>query len=406
MSELERNAGVSVTKLAIPIEQRAALNLVDERMRVGLLIEAGEKYQLSDEDFAWLLVRGCDVELSALAQNTGRFLEVWSYMCEHLHLFRLRHVLDLAMAMKQADLATNLTNECLTTRSLSEENRDDCLAFLQMYCLGKVRLSQPLSETDRALFHFYLSHGTRNTLRANLDAHLQIATEVGDTTSIENVWRTRILHQARIDTSDFGEDDDRDSRLASLYNDAVKQLPDLRQELAEFAVCALEHVGRKMLAARLAQKLGLNERAKGLFLAVRAQLLTREHPFEGWDKSKIGECSYWAGQYEAAYGYYLLAGDRLGMFKAAWEFDKAKAIQIAKEIAADAIENPYYALNGALDIALQAGLPEANQVYEKGIERLEKNGALDLALEYARNFGDAERVARYQILLRLSPHRG
>ena len=195
MSVLETNDNLSVAKLDLPTELRTALNLVDERMRVGLLIEAGEKYQLSDEDFAWLLVRGCDVELSALAQNTGRFLEVLSYMCEHLHLFRLRHVLDLAMAMKRADLATNLAKECLTTRSLSEENRDDCLAFLQMYCLGKVRLSQPLSETDRALFHFYLSHGTRNTLRANLDAHLQIATEVGDTTSIENVWRTHILHQ-------------------------------------------------------------------------------------------------------------------------------------------------------------------------------------------------------------------
>lgn len=112
-----------------------------------------------------------------------------------------------------------------------------------------------------------------------------------------------------------------------------------------------------------------------------------------------------AGQYEAAYGYYLLAGDTFGMFKAAWEFDRIKAVEVAKKIAAEAIENPYYALNGALDIALQAGLPEAKQVYEKGIERLEKNGALDLALEYARNFGDVERVAWYQILLRLSAQR-
>ncbi len=404
MSVLETNDNLSVAKLDLPIELRTALSSVDERMRVGLLIEAGDKYRLSDADFSWLLVRGCDVELSALAHNTGRFLEVWSYMCEHLHLFRLRHVLDLAMAMKQVDLATNLAKESLMTRSLSDENRDDCIAFLQMYCLGKVRLALPLNENDRVLFHYYLSHGTRNNLRANLDAHLQIATEVGDATSIETVWRTRILHQARIDTSDFGEDDDRDSRLASLYNEAVKQLPELRHDLAEFAVCALEHVGRKMLAGRLAKKLGLNERAKGLFLAVRVQLLTRENPFDGCDKSKIGECSYLAGQYEAAYGYYLLAGDTYGMFKAAWEFDRIKAVEVAKQIAADAIENPFYALNGALDIALQAGLPEAKQVYEKGIERLEENGALDLALEYARNFGDDERVSRYQILLRLSAH--
>ena len=69
-------------------------------------------------------------------------------------------------------------------------------------------------------------------------------------------------------------------------------------------------------------------------------------------------------------------------FKVAWEFDRIKAVEVAQKIAAEAIENPYYALNGALDIALQAGIPEAKQVYEKGIERLEKNGALDLALEY------------------------
>ncbi len=403
MSVSESNDGLSVSKLDLPTELRTALDSVDERMRVGLMIEAGHKYQLSDADFSWLLVRGCGVELSALAHNTRRFSEVWSYMMDHLHLFRLQHVLDLAMVMKRRDLAIHLAQESLTTRSLSDENRDDCLNFLRMCCSSKVRSGHPLDENDRALFHFYLSKENRNRLRANLDAHLQIATAVDDTTTIETVWRTRILLEARMDTSDFGEDDDRDSRLESVYKDAVKQLPHLQQVLAEHAVSALENVGRKMLAGRLARKLGMIERSKALFLAVRAKLLTRDDPFSGCERSKVGECSYLAGQYEAAYGYYLLAGNKFGMFKAAWEFDRVKAVEVARQIAAEAIEDPYHALNGALAIARQAELSEAQQVYEKGIERLEQNAALESALWYAQAYGDTVRVGRYRLLRALLP---
>lgn len=402
MPVLEKNDGL-VSKVDVPTELRTALNSVDERMRVSLMVEASDKYHLTDTDFSWLLVRCSGVDLSALARNTNRFPQVWSYVSEHAHVFRLQHVLDLAMGMSRPDLAIHLAKESLITRSLSDQNREDCLNFLQMYCLGKTRSSQPLDEDDLALFHLYLSKGIRNNVRANLETHLKIATAVGDTTSIETVWHTRILLQARMDTSDFGEDDDRDSCLESLYNDAVKQLPNLRQKLAEYAVSALEHVGRKMLAGRLARKLGLTERAQGLFLAVRADLLKRENPFSGCEKSKIGDCSYLAGQYEAAYGYYLLAGDKFGMFKAAWEFDKAKAIAVAREIAAEAIEDPYHALNGALPIVLQAGLPEAQQVYQKGIERLEQNAALESALKYAEAYGDTVRVARYRLLMTLVP---
>lgn len=388
------------TKSHIPSQFKEALELVDKNMKVHLLVGVAHKYQIPDDDFTWLLQHCSGAELGTLAKVPGRFMQVWNYAHGNSHMFNVRDILNVALAGERIDLAILFVGNALTKLSLHELDTSACLNFLQQYLLQKIK-EGPLHPDNIALAEIYLAKGTRGNSDATLDTHLLIARAINKTTSIELVWRTRMILEARLDTSDFGEDDDRDSRLERIYKEAVAQLPHLQSELAEFAVGALEHVGRKMLAGQLASKLGLHEKARTLFLEVRTKLLSKESPFSGFDKSRIGECSFKVGEYEAAYGHYLLAGDKYGMFKAAWEFDRARAAELAQEIADQAIGDPYYALNGALPIVMQAGLPAAQHVYESGIKRLEENNALKQALRFAEAYGDTVRVARYQLLMTL-----
>lgn len=400
MSVIERAGDILTTKPDIPLQLREALGLVGKGMRVDRMVQVAHKYQLADADFDWLLSNCCGADLASLAKVPGRFMQVWDHAQRSGLIFNVRDILNVALAGGRIDLATVFVNDALTRLSLHELDSSACLDFLQRYLLQKINEGALLPD-DIALAEVYLAKGTRNNSSSNLDAYLLIATAINKTTSIELVWRTRILLEARLDTSDFGEDDDRDSRLERMYREAVVQLPHLQAELAEFAVGALEHVGRKMLAGQLASNLGLNEKARTLFLEVRAKLLSREDPFSGFDRSRIGYCSFKIGEYQAAYGHYLLAGDKYGMFKAAWEFDRVRATELAQEIADQAIDDPSYALNGALPIVMQAGLPAAQQVYESGVNRLEGNGALELALKFAEAYGDTVRATRYRLLMTL-----
>lgn len=399
MSVLEKGGDLAESKQAIPSKFREAWDLVDQKMKVDLMLGIAHKYQLTDADFDWLLQRCSGYQLATLAKLPGRFMQVWIYSHQS-SLFNVRDILNIALAGARIDLATALVSEAMTRLSLHKLDSLACLNFLQHYLLQKIK-EGPLTFGDIALAEMYLAKGTRNNPTDTLDTQLLIATAINKTTSIELVWRTRILLEARLDTSDFGEDDDRARRLEVIYQEAVSQLPHLQRELAEFAVDALAHVGRKMLAGQLAAALGLQEKARTYFLAVRSKLLSREDPFNGLDRSLIGDCSYRLGEYQVAYGEYLLAGNKYGMFKAAWEFDRARAVQLAQEIANEAIDDPYLALNGALPIVVQAGLSTAQQVYESGINRLEGNNALKLALKFAEAYGDTARASRYRLLMTL-----
>lgn len=400
MSVLEKGGDFAEAKPAITPQFREALDLVDQKMKVDLMLGIAHKYQLTDADFDWLLLRCSGQQLATLAKLPDRFMRVWRHSHQSGFIFNVRDILNIALAGNRIDLATALVSDALMRLSLHELDSEACLNFLQHYLLQKIK-EGPLTLGDIALAEIYLAKGTRNNARDTLDAQLLIATAINKTTSIELVWRTRILLEARLDTSDFGEDDDRDSRLEVIYKEAVSQLPHLQAELAEFAVDALAHVGRKMLAGQLATKLGLQEKARTFFLAVRAQLLSREDPFTGLYRSRIGDCSFRLGEYQVAYGEYLLAGNKYGMFKAAWEFDRARATQLAQEIADEAIDDPSQALSGSLPIVVQAGLSAAQQVYESGINRLEGNNALELALKFAEAYGDTVRATRYRLLMTL-----
>lgn len=232
---------------------------------------------------------------------------------------------------------------------------------------------------------------------------VRLALLLGNREAAKTCWQFLITREAATDLSDFGEDDGRDERLEKLYRQAVEVLPEYAQELAEFAVDALVQRGRNFMAGLLAKRLGLLAEAKVAFARSKEKMLVGlSRPLNKFNYLRIGDCDFHSGAYSFAYEYYALAEEDDCMFRAAWEFDPPLAITIAQRMAALCIAKNCPDREAAR-IALQAGLPEAKQLYEITISALEKRAdskaSVEEVIRFATHFGDTWRAGKYQRVL-------
>lgn len=402
---LERVSDGSLQKLAIPVAVVDVLNTLPVPVQVKLLIDYSKRFRLSEEQFdliithahpsQWILFgKACDhwgpiykrIKPIAEADPTS-----WSAL------------FDFMVAANWYPHTIDFINEHIDRPEISPSFRQYMLQYVSDTCLGKLKAGREVYEYERKLLGVALDMELSDDRRLSSDAtfrdRLQIALVLKNVGHIKSLWEGKFRQVASWDSSDFGEDDDRAELLEKFHQEAVAMLPEWAEHFADVAINALLKTGRKFMTATLASKLGRSALAAKLYRERKDQLLERKDPLTGWDRDKVGECAYLAGEYSVAYGYFLLTDNDEGMFKSAWEFDQPKAIEIAKRIAAKAISDPHAAFHRALTICLKAAIPEATQVYAVAINQAESNGSLAKALSLAKEYGDQERITRYQLLL-------
>lgn len=391
---LERVDG-KLVKRQIPQDILEALDAVPLDMRVDLLVRATSQYRLTSDQFELVIARASFRQWILLAKGLGTWRDIWNriVVLTESDPASWDAALDYALHFGWSRVAFEFVRDHISRPEIHASTRNRFWEYVKEVCLQKLRSRYELNADERTLIQEYVKMHDEEYCRSRNLIRIEIAAAINAPEALRSLWLEVLTREASVCKGD--------DSLEKLCREAVRQLPACKDELFATAIESLAGKGKKFLAGNLANNLGVTERSKQLYLEARAERLKSENPFAGLDKSRVGDCSYLIGEHEVAYGYYLMVDDTYGMFKAAWEFDRAKAMEIAREIADEAIKDPYYALNGALAIAMQAGLPEAQQVYEKGIERLEQNAALELALKFAEEYGDVVRIQRYQLLLDL-----
>ncbi len=398
MSDLAKLGEVESSRPKLPDALIQALATLPEQTRSSRMVQYAQKYHLTREQLEFVLTRANASQLLLLAHSTGENDKIWQYAkyaWMHQGNYDLNAFLKLADGLGKRAQVLAMVIQTLEQKGVSDTIRVVCLNFLQAECLAHIQSGLPLDENMRALCERYLMHETRQDLLDALEPQMKIAAAVNNRLGLKKVWENRFLRQAMQDTSDFGEDDGRDLRIEVLYREAITVLPEFQAELAESAIQSLLAKNRKEMAAHLAKRIGLVEKSRILYRERQAEILASREDHSPWAYGRIAKCAFRAGDYQIAYGYYLLANDDWGLFRSAWEFDRANAVEIARKIALRSLDTPF----DALEVARQAGIPEVAQLYQKAIERYETNDALDEALKLAQDFGDQERIARYQVLL-------
>ncbi len=404
---LEQVADGTLQKLAIPSAAMEALTTLPIAVQVKLLIGYSERFRLSEEQFDFVIAHALPSQWSLFGKACGLWGQIYKRIkpIAEADPTSWSSLFDFMVAANWYPHTVDFVNEYIDRPEISPSFRQYLLQYVSDTCLEKLKVGRKVYGYEKRLLDealaMQLSEDSRLANEAVFRDRLQLAQVLGNGGHIKSLWELRLRQEASLDLSDFGEDDDRADRLKKLYLEAVAMVPECAEHFADVAISALLKTGRKFMAATLASKLGRSALAVRLYRERKDQLLERKDPFNGWDRDKVGECAYLAGDHSAAYGYFLIINNEEGMFKSAWEFDKTKAIEIAQRIAEKSISDPYYALNYGLTISLQANIPEAKQVYEVAIKQAESTGSLAKALELAKQCNDQERITRYQLLLNL-----
>ena len=404
---LERVSDGSLQKLAIPIAVVSALATLPISAQVQLLIAYSKRFRLSEEQFDLVINHA----LPGQWKLFGKASDLWGQIYKRIKPIAEADptswpaLFDFMVAANWYPLTVDFANEYIDRPQISLSFRQYLLQYVSDTCLDKLKTGGKVYEYEKRLLAESLDMQLEDNARLIGESvfrdRLQIALVLKNVGHIKSLWELRLRQEASLNLSDFGEDDDRAERLEALHQEAVAMLPECAEHFADVAISALLKTGRKFMTATLASKLGRSALAVKLYRERKDQLLERKDPFTGWDRDKVGECAYLAGEYSAAYGYFLLTDSDEGMFKSAWEFDKPKAIEIAKRVAAKAISNPHADLHSAVTICLKAGISESTPVYVVAIKQAESTGSLAKALSLAKQYGDQERITRYQLLLNL-----
>ncbi len=404
---LERVSDGTLQKLAIPVAVVDTLTTLPVSVQVELLIEYAKRFRLSEAQFDLVITHARPSQWKLF----GKACDQWGTIYKRIKPIAEADptswsaLFDFMVAANWYPLTVDFVNEYIYRSEVSPSFRQYMLQYVSDTCLGKLKAGGRVYDYESRLLDealaMHLSDDPRLCSEATFRDRLQIAQVLKNVGHMKLLWEGKFSQVASWDSSDFGEDDDRAESLEKLYLEAVAMLPECAEHFADVAINALLKTGRKFMTATLASKLGRSALAVKLYRERKDQLLERKDPFTGWDRDKVGECAYLAGEYSAAYGYFLLTDNDEGMFKSAWEFDQPKAIEIAKRIAAKAISDPDTALHRALTICLKAGIPEATQVYAVAIKQAESTGSLAKALSLAKEYSDQERITRYQLLLNL-----
>lgn len=400
-----REVSESVSKPSVPEVLQQALKSVTPDVLSKLLRKYAELYQLSADELQ-AAVRGADAgSLIRLAAQSGSPCEVVNLAAAECgeSYQRWHKVIEAAMYLGFSTMAYQWVMQVLTyPKGIGRRTGRAELVVLATRILHKSRgETSAFTLEERAILDEVIADQSLIDTGRGLEGRerAQIAYILGRKDLVVEMVKGSLLKEAGMDTSDFGEDDDRGERLFRIYEEGVAMVPEASAIFAKTAVEALEAKGRTFMTAKLAQKLGMKEKAHELFTKVRNTLLKPGNDIS-WKMSRLGDCAFGLGEYSAAFGYYLAdgTGNETGMFNAAWECDRPRALVIAQAMVAAATSSDFVHQRVVL-IAKKAELPEAQNLYERHLQFLEEQGCWRRALGLAELFEDQAHIAQYTTLI-------